>query len=62
VVFGKVLPDDADEFDGREKARADGGVTGRTAEQVGVFLHGGFNGVESDGTNNKYRHGWKGWG
>jgi hypothetical protein len=27
-----------------------------------VFLHGGFNGVESDGTNNKYRHGWKGWG
>jgi hypothetical protein len=33
VFPGKIPADDTDEFHRREKARGDGGVTGRTAEQ-----------------------------
>jgi hypothetical protein len=37
VFFGEILADDADQFHRAKKARGDGGVAGRTAEQTRVF-------------------------
>ena len=37
VFLGKILADHADQFDRAEKARGDGGVAGRAAQQARVF-------------------------
>ena len=36
-------------------------VTRRTAEQIGVFMKRGFDGIKSDGTNDEDGHGWMRW-
>ena len=51
VVLREIFTDDADEFDGREKARGDGGMTGGTAEQARVLRIRGANGIKGCGTD-----------
>ena len=55
-AFGKIIADHADEFDRRKKTRAERGVGSGAAELIGVFFHGGFDGIERDGTNDENGH------
>ena len=47
----EVVADDADHLDRGEEARTDGSVGRGTAEEIGVFFDGGFDGIERDGAN-----------
>jgi hypothetical protein len=56
VVFGKIVADHSDEFDGTEKAGGDRGVTGGTAEQPWVFCFGSFDGIEGSRADYQNAH------
>lgn len=51
VVLWEIFTDDADEFDGSEEARGDGGMAGGTAEQARVLRIRGANGIKGCGTD-----------
>ena len=53
---GKIIADYSDEIDRRKKTRADRGVGSGAAEQIGVFLDRGLDGIERNGTNNENGH------
>ena len=57
VLLREIIADHADEIDRPEEARADRRIAGRAAEQIGMLLHGSFDGIECDGTNDEDRHG-----
>ena len=52
VFLREIVADDADQFDRAEKARGDGGMAGRAAEQARVFRVGSFDGIQRGGTDN----------
>jgi len=47
VAFGEIVANDADQSHGREKARRDRRVTGRSAQQARVFGLWGLDGIQS---------------
>jgi len=57
VFLWEIVSDDAHEVYAGEETGADRSVTGRAAEQVGVFGDGSLDGVECDGTYNENGHG-----
>jgi hypothetical protein len=57
VFARKIVTNDAHKVHRRKEAGPHGGVAGRASEKVCVFLKRGFDGVECDGANYKYRHG-----
>jgi len=56
VFFGKILADNADQFDRRKKTRGHGGVAGRAAQQTRIFGFRGLDGIEGGGADNEYAH------
>jgi hypothetical protein len=46
VFLWKVVADNANQFDRAEKARGDGGMAGRAAEQARIFRVGSFDGIQ----------------
>ena len=50
--FGKSSPTTPINLTGRKKARGDGGVAGRAAEQARIFRVGSFDGIQRGGTDN----------
>ena len=49
--FGKSSPTTPTSFTGLKKARGDGGVAGRAAEQARIFGLRGFDGIQRGGTD-----------
>ena len=56
MLGGKVFADDADEIDRGKIAGGDGGVGGRSTEEIKTLFDGSFHVVETHGTNNKNGH------
>ena len=56
VFFGEIGADDANQFHRAEKARGDGGVAGRAAQQARIFRSRSLDGIQRRRTDNENAH------
>ncbi|SRR6266704_163489 len=57
VSPGKIVADNANEFDGTEETGSHGGMAGGAAEEARVLAFGSFDGVEGGRADDEDRHG-----